>query len=267
MLTANALQAATLPLPKVISTNVCADELLLDLADPQQILAVTHYAKPRHQNILADHAIPTYHGQTEEVLSLHPDLVLTGAFDAPLTSDLFKQFQIKTLALELPKNFRDINNQIDLVGKALHQEEKAQRIILHIQEKLKSLNLKSNANQRAVFWGYEGHVPGKGTYENAMLEELGLVNIADDFGIQGHGWISIEKMIQAKPDILILENNSTSKNSVGEALIKHAAIKAALPNLKLITLEENSLRCGGVHLIEVLKTLQLALENLNEKKS
>lgn len=252
--------AYSVALPTALSTNVCADELLLDLANPNQILAVTHYSKPRHQKLLKNNNLAVYRGQTEEILSLKPDLVVTGVFDAPLTTQLFEKFEIKTLRLDIPKNFEEIIEQIHQLAKALNQENKGLEIANNIEQELNELN--SNhpfSGKRAVFWGYEGHVPGLETYENDLLEKLGLTNIAGDFGIHGHGWISIEKLIQSKPDFLILEEKNSALSSVGEKLLNHPAIQAALPDLKIISLEENSLRCGGPYLIHVLQNLQSAL--------
>src|SRR5690606_39297055 len=55
---------------RIVSINACADQLLLALADRQQILALTHYARDPNMSFYADRAqgLPTIRGDAEQVL-------------------------------------------------------------------------------------------------------------------------------------------------------------------------------------------------------
>ncbi|MGB0498119.1 MAG: ABC transporter substrate-binding protein, partial [Rubricella sp.] len=70
---------------RVVSINLCTDILVLQLADPGQIAALTFLATDPRSSILAEEAagFPLIRGRAEEVFALDPDLVLAGAFSDP----------------------------------------------------------------------------------------------------------------------------------------------------------------------------------------
>ena len=64
---------------------MCADELLLALADPDQIVGLSPYAADRSMSFMAAKAANYRHdaAEAETVVDLHPDLVLAGSFTNP----------------------------------------------------------------------------------------------------------------------------------------------------------------------------------------
>jgi iron complex transport system substrate-binding protein len=67
---------------RVVSINMCTDELLLRLADRDRIASVTWLSRDGRNANMAEVAatIPANHGLAEEVVSYHPDLVLAGVY-------------------------------------------------------------------------------------------------------------------------------------------------------------------------------------------
>src|SRR5665811_1078029 len=70
-------------LPRIASMNVCTDQLLIPLADPEQILGLSRFARDAWQSWAADDArrYPTLSGGTEDVLVLAPAIVVAGSLD------------------------------------------------------------------------------------------------------------------------------------------------------------------------------------------
>src|SRR4029453_1275136 len=67
---------------RVVSLNLCVDELLLRLADPRNLASATWLARdPANSNVaeLAQ-SIPVNHGLVEEIIPLNPDLVIAGIY-------------------------------------------------------------------------------------------------------------------------------------------------------------------------------------------
>src|ERR1700732_350866 len=64
----------------IVSLNLCADELVLRLADRDNIASVTWLSRdPDNSNVAALAAqVPVNHGLAEEVIALDPDLVVAG---------------------------------------------------------------------------------------------------------------------------------------------------------------------------------------------
>jgi iron complex transport system substrate-binding protein len=67
--------AAAEPLPRVASINVCTDQHLLALADPEQILTVSWLAADPEESLMASEArrYTLNYGTAEELLKFAPD--------------------------------------------------------------------------------------------------------------------------------------------------------------------------------------------------
>ncbi len=92
MMSAVPIGAAAAPV-RVVSMNLCADELVLRLADRDQVLAVTYLARDSRGSTVATEAVglPVTRGLTEEVVALKPDLVIAGAFTTRTTVGMLKR--------------------------------------------------------------------------------------------------------------------------------------------------------------------------------
>src|SRR4051812_21011611 len=69
--------------PRAASMNVCTDQLLLTLADPEQILGLSRYARDRFQSWGAEYArgYRILSGGAEDILMMRPDVVVASLFD------------------------------------------------------------------------------------------------------------------------------------------------------------------------------------------
>src|SRR3954449_2508037 len=80
-------------LPRIASMNVCTDQLLIPLADPEQILGLSRYSRDRFESWAADaaHRYRILSGGAEDILMLRPDVVVASLFDKRSTRELLKQ--------------------------------------------------------------------------------------------------------------------------------------------------------------------------------
>jgi iron complex transport system substrate-binding protein len=78
------LQAGERP-QRVVSINLCSDQLLLMLADADQVASVSQLALEPLSSFVAKQAqgYPINHARAEEVIALQPDLVLATSHDNP----------------------------------------------------------------------------------------------------------------------------------------------------------------------------------------
>ncbi|MGC1271438.1 MAG: iron ABC transporter substrate-binding protein, partial [Croceibacterium sp.] len=71
------------PHPAIVSLNPCTDAVLAQVADPGQLLALSHYSQdPRASSMPLAEArrFRVIGGTVEEVLALRPDVVVAGSF-------------------------------------------------------------------------------------------------------------------------------------------------------------------------------------------
>src|SRR5262249_15465667 len=71
----------------VVPLNPCLDTILVNVADRDQIAALSPYAQDAHTSSIADIAatLPVVSESAEDVIMLRPDLVLAGFHNSPAT--------------------------------------------------------------------------------------------------------------------------------------------------------------------------------------
>src|SRR3954454_24553076 len=77
---------------RVVSFNQCGDQLVLALADPEQIAGLSPYAADPTLSAAAEKAkaFPRLDWQAESTIALQPDLVLIGQNDRPVTKHILR---------------------------------------------------------------------------------------------------------------------------------------------------------------------------------
>ena len=79
---------------RIVSMNVCTDQLLVELVDPERIASISYLAADARSLAIADRVqgLHLNHGAAEEIVALHPDLIVTSQFAflprPPCSSDL-----------------------------------------------------------------------------------------------------------------------------------------------------------------------------------
>ena len=105
---------------RVASLNLCADQLLLALADRNQIASLSRLAADASLSFLAGKAagIPRNEGGAEAVLFADPDLVLTGTYGQQEQVALLRRQGLAVLALGPWTSLEDGRGQIRALARA-----------------------------------------------------------------------------------------------------------------------------------------------------
>ncbi len=132
LLCASAAEAA--PARRVVSLNLCTDELLLMLAQPEQIVSVTHLAHQPAETALWQHArrFRANDGSLVSIAGRKPDLVLTMGGGARDRARIAARLGVRTLDLPFPQSLADIEASIRQVAGALGAEQRAQALLQRI---------------------------------------------------------------------------------------------------------------------------------------
>src|SRR5690349_19029636 len=88
---AGALPVGASAAPRIISMNICTDQLLLALADPAQIMGLSRFSRDARQ-WAGEQArkYPILSGGAEDILVLKPDVIAASDFDKRSTRELLK---------------------------------------------------------------------------------------------------------------------------------------------------------------------------------
>ena len=241
----------------IVSINLCTDELLFQLVGPERVTALTKFSADPEVSTIASRVkdIKKIQGGIEDVQACRPDLLVGGKFSHKETLRFFGRSGIPVLTFGIPKNFEDIYADIHKLAEAVGETARGDQIIQAMQSDLAAFKPGPGSEKRAFFFQSGGFVPGSGTFENAIMEAAGLENLAATIGIRDYGSLSLEKLIEMKPDVLIFSSDQKQKPTVRGEVLNHPAIRKALPRVKTVTLPSAILNCGSPASVEAVRIL------------
>lgn len=128
MLLATSTEAAP---TRVASLGLCTDELVLLLADQEQIATVSFLGKDEEDTPLAARAdeIPANDGSLESALAYQPDLIVTGGPVNARARDLATEINLEVLDLSPPTTIAELRSNIRRLGVKLDRAARAERLI------------------------------------------------------------------------------------------------------------------------------------------
>jgi iron complex transport system substrate-binding protein len=214
------------PAARVVSVNLCTDQLALLIADPDQIVSLSHVARDPVSSAMADEAAayPANRGAAEEIHLLAPDLVLAGTFDDPVTIDALRRLGHRVETFPLETGFADIRAHVTRMGALLGHPERAARLIAEMDAILE-VPPPAGPRPRAALFYANAYSSGEGTLAHEILEAAGFANIAAERGLTGLGRLSLEELVMADPDLVIMGQDYATPARAQEVL-RHPAARA-----------------------------------------
>ena len=257
--------ALATPLPRIVSMNVCTDQLLLPLADPAQILGLSRFSRDGWQSWAADEArrYPSLSGGAEDVLVLKPDIVLASLFDKRATRELLKAQGLRLAEFSVPRNLDEVKAQIREMGAIVLHADRAEAEIARLDAAM------ARAREAVVEKHYSvlplsrrGWVSGGDSLVSSLLTETGLFNAASKLGPGTGGLASLEEIVEAKPDFLLVSEAGDRAEDDGSAFLLHPALERFYPPSRRIVIPERLTVCGGVMLADALDVLVKELKRV-----
>jgi iron complex transport system substrate-binding protein len=243
---------------RIVSINMCTDELLLRLADRDRIGSVTWLSQDARNANMADLAatIPANHGLAEEVVSYHPDLVLAGVYTTRTTIQLLKAIGLKVVEFGVPKTLDGVRQQIRDVAAAVGESARGEAVVAGMDARLARLSARAhNPPLNAVVLRPNGFTVGKGSLVNELLERAGLVNLAARLGIENYMQIPLEAVALQQADILILNGESKGAPSLATEALRHPIVGKLAGRLKLISMPSRLWTCAGPSVLDAVELL------------
>lgn len=232
----------------IASVNLCADQLLLALANPRQIASVGPFAADPSMSFLWRQArgIASNRGRAEELVKLDARIVLTGAFDNRFTRALLREKGLKVLVLLPWTSFAQGQAQIARVGKLVGQQERAAGLIQEIDKELRALEAFSGKGRQwsALVLHRRGYVLHAGVI-GELMARAGVKNAAKEIGLRGDGTVALEQIVVRRPDFLIAESKGVRPEDQGEAILVHPALRRLYPEKMRLVLPQKLTVCPG----------------------
>ncbi len=234
---------------RVVSANLCADQLLLDLADPAQIASLSPFARDPDLSWFAERAarFPANRGTGEDIVRLDADLVLTGPWDSRYTRALLSARGMKFLALDPWRTFAEGAAQVRSLAALLGHPERGEALIGAIEAGLASidaLRAERGVTATSLVLHRRGYVFHAGL-TGEIAERAGLRDLAPSLGVSGSGFVGLEALVAARPDYLLVSEADFRAMDQGQAFLAHPALRAFWPGERRLVLPDRLTICGG----------------------
>lgn len=227
--------------------------MLMSMIDKSRIAALTYYVDDANvSNIAAEAKGVGKRTETnaEKIIALQPDLVL---MDSMSDANVIKQLRdanITVFMLNIPSNIDEVKENLEILGKIVGEEAKAQEIIEWINQKLKVISDKIeqiNDDQKQTVLDYSemSSTSGKGTNFDDIVTRAGLINPVSRDGLEGWPELSKEMIIKYNPQIIILPSwyydTKINFDSLSEKIKADKALADinAVKNNKIISIPYN----------------------------
>jgi iron complex transport system substrate-binding protein len=255
---------------RIVSINMCMDELVLRLADRDAIASLTWLSQdPRNAN-MADEAkgLPVNNGLAEEALSHHPDLVLAGTFTERSTVALLEQVGAPVVEFDVPETLDGVRRQIRQVAAVLGEPERGEALAAEIDRRLARIAVDSTRPPlRAIILRPNGFTVGPGSLVDEILRRAGMTNLAAQLDLGAYQQIPLERLAMLDADVLIVDSEGFEAPSLATEALSHPIVAALSRHMKVVELPSRLWTCAGPALIEAARRLAAATAEVEAGES
>ena len=247
---------------RVVSINLCTDQLAMMLAAPGQLVSVSRLAADPHSSAMAEaaRAYPANQGRAEEVYLMRPDLVVAGAYSDPATVGMLRRVGLRVEQFDTARALDDTRDRIAQMARVLGREEAGAALIARFDARLAELRAGEMTHSAALYHP-NGYSLGGGTLSDDILRAAGFGNVARTLGLRGGGTLPLERLVMAAPDLLI-RSKPLPGASRSEAVMTHPALAALTSEAAGLRITSPDWICGTPHVLGAVETLVNAREAL-----
>lgn len=259
------------PPKRIVSFNLCADQLLVALADPAQIAGLSPYAVNPLLSVMTERAaaFPRLDWDAESVVNLAPDLVLGGPSHRPIHA-MLSAMGIRVVDVALIRNIADARRQAIEVGKLVGHPERGEALARQIEQaEMRLAAMAINPPLTALVIQREGYREGPASLASGMLSIAGLrppdrtaPGAGGFMAAEQGGFVSLEHLLTNGPDVLVLQDPPREARDQGALFITHPALLTRYGPNRRIDLPERYTLCGGPPLLRGLDYLARAIKAL-----
>lgn len=237
---------------RVASLNLCTDELLLALADPGQIVSVTHLAHSPAETPLWRQArrYRRNDGSLLSVAPLRPDLVVTMGGGARDRLRIAGRMGIATLDLPFARSLDDLATNVRRLARALGRPS-AGAALLRRLEAVRATAPRARID--AIWLGGGGRTVAADGLEAQWMALAGLRQRA-----MNGDRVPLETLIARPPAVLLRSDYRQGQYSRAQRWLAHPAARRARAERTLAT-DGRRWTCMGPLLIEEIERLRREL--------
>jgi iron complex transport system substrate-binding protein len=222
--------------PTIVSLNPCLDAILVEVAPPEQVLALSHYSRDPGSSSIPPHIAARYGvtgGTAEEVIALQPDLVLASTFLPQPTRAALERAGLKVETFGSPVTVAESAAQVRAVAQLAGRAGQG--------EALAADTAAAPANPPppidALLWQPGEIVAGETTLIAELMRQEGFASHAAARGLQQADLVTLERVLSDPPQVLLVAGDAPGQ--------RHPLLDGAFKQMQIADFDPSLIYCGG----------------------
>lgn len=194
-----------------VSLNPCLDAILVEVAEPVQVLALSHYSRDpaaSSMDVARAKQFGVTGGTAEEVIALKPDVVLASSFIDPATKSALERAGMRVETFGSPGNVEASLDQVRALATLTGQVGKGEKLAEAITTEPSQPAVKGGS---ALLWQPGQIVGGEASLVAEHLRWAGFTNYAEGHGMGQADHITLEQVLADPPDLLLVAGDSAGQ--------------------------------------------------------
>ena len=223
--------------PTIVSLNPCLDAILVEIAPPDQVLALSHYSRdPSGSSIPA--AVAARYGVTggtaEEVIARSPDLVLASIFLPQPTRTALERAGLRVATFGSPTTLAQSAAQVRAVAALAGRAEQGEALTARLAAPAPQA---AAAPIDALLWQPGEIVAGEQTLIAELLRQEGFASHAAARGLRQADRVSLEAVLADPPQVLLVAGDAAGQ--------RHPLLARGLATTHVAAFDPSLIYCGG----------------------
>lgn len=255
---------------RIVSLNLCTDQILMDLVAPERIRAVSHLAADERLSLMAKEAkaFPATRGEAEDVLRLEPDLVIASTWTTPATVALLQRLGQHIVVVPQPETVDGIRDAVAQVAAAVGESDTGARQIERFDRRIATArfhHVGGGLRPSAVLYQIGGIVAGAGSLADVALSLAGFDNLAVQLSYGPTDTLPLETLVAHPPDLILFGHKPGDYRTVVADNLTHPALRYLAESRPVGHVREALWLCGTVRWAEAVEQLAEARRRLDRR--
>jgi iron complex transport system substrate-binding protein len=253
---------------RIVSMNMCTDELVLRLVPRSRIASVTWLSRDAASSNVAGLAadVPVNHGLAEEIIPLDPDLILAGVYTTRTAVAMLKQTHFPLVEVGIPGSVAEVRTQIRDMAKRLDAVARGEEIVGQMDAALAaSAPTVSERRPTALVFNPNGFTAGAGTLVDDIITRAGLDNLAPRLKLGNVNRIPLELLVRSAPEVLIVASSRDGPPSLATELLQHPVLAHLGARTVVTVLPTRLWTCAGPAVVDAIAQLHAVADQVRAR--
>ncbi|VBB68850.1 Vitamin B12 ABC transporter, B12-binding component BtuF [invertebrate metagenome] len=251
--------------PQVVSTALCADQMVVALVDSEHILALSPQARDNRLSAVVEQAkaLPSLPPAAEALVFANADVVVGMTGSETQTLILMEQLGVRVLRLEAPNHFTAIARLIRIFSTTLGASARGEGLAVALAKRWAAAKAMRTAAPRpplAAYYRPDGGSAGHGTFVDVVLGAAGFENLATALGYHGWGRLDLETLTMNPPEGIVAaffhpQHRDTLSRSLLHRFSHHPIFRTLWRHVPVLEVPGSMITCASPVLTDVVEYL------------